>query len=521
MSPIAEDPADARALPHDPPPGGVVAGPDAAAGSSVVRRTWRAWWRYPAAVGIVGVSMAVAELFYQVFDTTRLSMIFLLAVLVVAVAMGSGPAYLASIAAFFAYNFYLVEPRFTFQGVTAEDLLLLAVFLTVSLMTGRLAGRVRDEAQRAIQRAHTTGVLFQASRELSSTGDEDALRERLTRQIAEAAKGEAVTIFEGRTWTAPAGVVAPANLLRRAPAIADDTAVNDAGWRARELRQDGVVLGVVAWRPEDPEGIGVDEERLINVLVDVGSAAIVRARLAGAQAELAALARTEQLHKALLSSISHDLRTPLAAIIASASSLKEFGDRFDPSVRKDLVETIEEEADRLNRFVSNLLNMTRLESGALAFKGEATTVAEVVDRVRTRLQRRLGGGKRLVTTCDDEAQVFVDPILLEQAIANVAENAVRFSPPGGAVTMDVRRQGEEVIVEVSDEGPGVPEADLTRIFEKFYRSPASSETLQGTGLGLSIARGLVESMGGAVGAQPRRDGRSGLTVAILLKALAT
>jgi two-component system sensor histidine kinase KdpD len=279
-----------------------------------------------------------------------------------------------------------------------------------------------------------------------------------------------------------------------------------------------VLLGVVAWRPADPEGLGLDEERLINVLVDVGSAAIVRARLAGAQAEVAALARTEQLHQALLSSISHDLRTPLAAIIASASSLKEFGERFDPAIRNDLVETIEEEADRLNRFVSNLLNMTRLESGALAFNGEATPTAEVVDRVQTRLHRRLGAGKRLTATCDEQVQVFVDPILLEQAIANVAENAVRFSPLDGAVTMDVRRRDDQVIVEVSDEGPGVPEADLTRIFEKFYRSPASSETLQGTGLGLSIARGLVESMGGAISAGPRHDGRSGLTVTIVLKA---
>jgi K+-sensing histidine kinase KdpD len=328
-------------------------------------RNLRGWRRYLAAVLVVVTTTCIAEMLYRTLGTTRLSMIFLAGVLVAAVWLGSGPAYFAAGLAFVIYNFYLCEPRFTLVFADPEDVIVLTVFLIVAMLTGGLAGRVRDEAKRAQARARTTATLLEASRDFAATTQEAEVRERLARRLAEAAKGDAV-IWDGvEAVTSHDDVAAPAPLLidaldlaRRAMSTVPVT-LESGAWRARPLRSGEAVLGVAAWRLSGSEPPDAEEMQLVSVLVDQGAAAIVRTRLAAAQAEVQASARTEQLRNALLSSISHDLRTPLAAILASASSLKAFGDRFTPEVRADLTDTIQEEAERLNLFVANLLNMTR------------------------------------------------------------------------------------------------------------------------------------------------------------------
>ena len=477
-------------------------------------------WRYLAALGVVMAATLVAELLYRVLETTRLSMIFLAGVLVAAVWLGSGPAYLAAAAAFLIYNFYLVDPRFTLPFGSPEEAIVLVVFLIVAMLTGSLAGRVRDEARRAQDRARTTQALLEASRAFGASIDEEAVRERLATHLAEAAKGEAVIWDGSRAFTHPRGRNLPADLISDVEALEaaapPDGVMTIVGgdWRARPLRAGGERLGVAAWRALSPQAPEAEAASLVDVLIDLGAGAIVRARLSEGQAEIQALARTEQLRNALLSSISHDLRTPLAAILASASSLKEFGDQFPPDVRDDLLATITEEAERLNLFVANLLDMTRLEGGALRVEAGPFSVREVIDRLTARLARRLGA-RRLVTKMADGGLIARgDPVLLEQALGNVLENAIRFSPDGSEILLTVHG-GDRVEIEVTDAGPGVPEAELDLIFEKFFRSPQALKHSQGTGLGLSIARGLTEAMGGAVHARPRADAR-GLVVALRL-----
>ncbi|WP_340645973.1 DUF4118 domain-containing protein [Phenylobacterium sp.] len=472
-------------------------------------------WRYLAALGVVMAATLIAELLYRVLETTRLSMIFLAGVLVAAVWLGSGPAYVAAAAAFLIYNFYLVDPRFTLTFGSAEDVIVLAVFLIVAMLTGSLAGRVRDEARRAQDRARTTAALLEASRAFGASIGEEAVRERLATHLAEAAKGEAVIWDGSRALTHPAGVAPPADLIADVEAPADSVLTIAGGdWRARPLRAGDERLGVAAWRPLGPEAPEAEEASLMDVLVDLGAGALVRARLSEGQAEIQALARTEQLRNALLSSISHDLRTPLAAILASASSLKEFGGQFPPEVRDDLLATITEEAERLNLFVANLLDMTKLDGGALQVDSSPFSVREVIDRLTTRLTRRLGA-RRLVTQMGVGGLIARgDPVLLEQALSNVLENAIRFSPDGSEIAISVQG-GASVRIEVTDAGPGVPEAELDLIFEKFYRAAHAAKHSQGTGLGLSIARGLTEAMGGAVNARPRADA-PGLVVALRL-----
>jgi len=465
-------------------------------------------WRYGAAFGIIAATTLVSEGLYRAFDTNRLSMVFLAGVLITAVTLGANPAYFAALLAFAIYNVYLVEPRFTFTFGTPEDVLVLLVFLGVAMLTGGLAGRLRDEAQRNQSRARVTGALFEASRRLSSASEEDVIRLHIVEQVAAAAKGEALMADQGQVWRSPRVEGAP-----EAAAALDFDALSAAGWTVRQVIADGGDLGLSAWRGGPGEAGDAEGERLINVLVDLGAAAVVRARLSAARAEVAAASRTEQLRNALLSSISHDLRTPLAAILASASSLKTFGGQFAPEVREDLVATIEEEAERLNRFVANLLSMTKLESGALSLERQSFDVVEVVNRVSERVGRT--GATVLRRLEGERFLIDGDPILLEQALGNLLENAVRYGFEGGTVLVRVSDLGAAIMIEVQDEGPGVPESDLQRIFEKFYRSPASTRASQGTGLGLSIARGLVEAMNGSIAASNRGDGQGGLVVAML------
>lgn len=457
---------------------------------------------YGVALVFILAATGVSELLYRVFDTTRLSMVFLAGVLATAVTQGAYPGYFAALVAFAIYNVYLVEPRFTFRFASPEDVLVLLVFLAVAMLTGGLAGRLRDESQRNLVRARATGALFEASRKLSSADDEEAIRRLVVEQMAAAAKGEAAMVDGPVTWRSP-HTDDPLGALARQPDF------SETGWRVRTLVADGTALGVAAWRSVEGEP-DADSERLIQVLADLGAAAVLRARLSAERSEIAATARTEQLRNALLSSISHDLRTPLAAILASASSLKTFGAQFAPDVRDDLVTTIEEEAERLNRFVANLLSMTKLESGALALESQAFAPAEVVNRAADRLDRL---GSAVTRSLDGAAMIEGDPILLDQALGNVLENAARYGQ-GGPIQVRVRQLGLAVLIEVADQGPGVPEADLDRIFEKFYRSPRSAGVSQGTGLGLSIARGLVEAMGGSIRASGRSDDSPGLVVSM-------
>lgn len=241
--------------------------------------------------------------------------------------------------------------------------------------------------------------------------------------------------------------------------------------------------------------------------------------MAWEKGQIETVARTERLRTALLSSISHDFRTPLTAILTSISSLREFGDRFEPGVRDDLMSTIEEEAERLNRYVANLLSMTKLESGALDVVSGPAPVAELLDRLVKRHRTRAGARTIALTVEDKRLCARGDVFLLEQALDNVLENALRYSPDGSLV--EVRAGGREgrVRVEITDQGPGVAPPERERIFEKFYRAQGALGQPSGTGLGLSIARGMIEAMDGRIEAGMRLDGAPGLRVTVDLTAM--
>ena len=482
---------------------------------SVIRRHPRLS-TYGAAVVVVVIANLVALPLDHWLGYARVSMIFLAAVLISAVKLGSGPAYLASILGFFSYNFYLVEPQFTL-GFESEDYLILLVFIAVAMLTGGLAGRVRDEASRSLNRARTTGVLFQAGRDFAALGDEAPIAERLAEGLAEAAQGEAVLLIDGRVRQSQNVLTLEPALIEALEACQTAGVLKQGpdGWRLRALWTEGRRLGAAAWRPSSAMTDEADQTRLIHVLIDMGTTAIARSRLSQAWAEIEARERTESLRNALLSSISHDLRTPLAAILASASSLKTFRGVFEPEVQDDLLDTITEETERLNAFVGNLLSMTRLEATALSPQSSAFDVSEGLDRTLRRYERRKGSRQLAMTPSAHPLIALGDPILFEQVLGNVLDNALRFSPEDGVVTIVPRYEGNALAIDVMDQGSGVPENELELIFNKFYRSSTTRETLQGAGLGLSIVRGLMEAMGGSAVALLGEQGR-GLIVRLQL-----
>jgi len=480
----------------------------------------RTIWRYAATFVIVALSTGVAEIVYRFSHLLRLSSVFLAGVLVTAFWLGSGPAYFASVIAFLAFNFYILGGRTPLSFTSWESILTLAMFFIVAMLTGSLTGRVRDEAQKAMTRARATQALFDATRDFSASPDENFIHERLAYHLAAAARSGALVVTQQGTFASPDGLEPPPGLLSRALALAGEEGVGGVvttladGWSLRPLHADGVSLGVAAWRPHAGGQLAADEQTLLAILADAGAAAVARARLAAAKSNAEARARTEELRNALLSSISHDLRTPLAAIMASASSLQEFGETFDLATRRDLTATIQEESERMNAFVANLLNMTKLEAGALAVTRTRFGVQEVVDRTMRRQQLT---HRRTVLEAAPFAELEAsgDPVLFEQALGNVVENAIRYSPAGSTVRIACERADDEAVVRVTDEGPGVPSEDIGRIFDKFYRSPSVAATA-GTGLGLSIARGFMEAMGGVVTAANRPKPERGLAVTLRL-----
>jgi two-component system sensor histidine kinase KdpD len=343
----------------------------------------------------------------------------------------------------------------------------------------------------------------------------------LADHLAAAAKGEAVVCDGVARTAAPQDLALPEEVLAEAAAmerawIYGAVTAQAGEWTLRPLAAGEALLGVAAWRPAGDQRLADEEETLLEILADAGAAAIARARLAAGKAEAESRARTEDLRNALLSSISHDLRTPLAAIMASASSLHEFGETFAPGVRKDLAATIQEEAERLDAFVANLLSMTRLEAGALAVQQIAFSVGEVVERTVAR-RAALSGQNLMVAIPPDLPEGVGDPVLFQQALGNVLENALRYGPAGGLVTVRAAAAEATVAVEVCDEGPGAPPEELERIFEKFFRSSRTAHR-PGTGLGLSIARGLMDGMDGAIAAENRA--KAGLRVTLRLPSVA-
>ena len=410
----------------------------------------------------------------------------------------------AAVFACFTYHFSLVEPRFTFRLAAADDFLTLFAFLLVALSMGVLAGRVRERERENRQRADETEALLQVSQDFNEAMDAQELAAQLVSRLKALAGVEALVVFDDGPSAADPSARAAILEARRTGGAARD------GWQARRLCREGPSC-TVAWRGPDDDH-AESRDRHCRLLVELAAASMDRLRLLAARAGLEAEARAGRLRDAILSSLSHDLRTPLSAVLASASSLRDYGDRFDAPTRQDLAEAIVGQAERLNRYVERLLDLSRIEAGQVAPAITAVSAGEVVDGAVRRLSPDQAGR---VTAKGLEAApaVRADGRLLEQCLFNLLDNAFVHGGTDVRVTVAVVDEGDWVRLEVRDDGPGVELDLIRRLGEKFQRGGAQTG---GSGLGLAVVKGFVSAMDGRAEFEPGPGGR-GLTARIILE----
>ncbi len=476
--------------------------------------------RYGAAAGLVGAANVVAYVAGPDPGPGNLAMIFLLGVLAAGAAFGIGPAILAALAAGVTYNFFFLDPRFTFLIAHPSDVFTYLVFFAVALATGWLSGRVRDQARRAARRAETVTALLQASRALSAASGADEAARALASQISAATGGAAMVLLgadagELRLAGPPRGVriLSPASAAAARAAWETGRAPEpeaggpEIGWDFQPLEGLHRRVGVVGLR-RPRAAWGTDKEELLGALLSQGAVAIERAELASTAAENQALRDADKLRSALLSSISHDFRTPLSTVLGSATTLLDYEKELKPAVRRDLLKSIREDAERLNRYVGTLLDMARLEGGALKPKQDWVDVREVAGSAVEQVRDRLGRRKVIREFARPLSMVRADATLLEQALLNLLDNAVSHTPDGSDIEIAAFEDPKNVLISVEDQGPGVPQEARANVFDRFRRAKAVADRTGGLGLGLSITKGFVEAMGGRVAVvSPVADGR--------------
>ncbi len=449
---------------------------------------------------------------FPFFEPANLIMTYLLAIVVIATRYGRGPSVFASVVSVAAFDFFFVPPHFTFAVADTQYLLTFAVMLVVGLVISGLTVRLRLQAEAARQREQRTAALYAMSRELAQSGAGEDLVAIAARHIANVF-GAAVAVLVPHTDGSlrlnrnEGGFVVEANDLAlsrrvfehgRPAGLGTDTSVVANAVYLPLLGHRGP-LGVVGVRPRRRDAFTTPEPlRLLETFVNHTALALERARLADEAQDARVRAETERLRSALLTSVSHDLRTPLAAITGATTTILE-STHLDQRTQHELLESVREEAERLNRLVQNLLEMTRLESGALQLRHDWHPLEEVVGAALGRLTKSLGNRRVTVNIPPDLPLVAIDDVLIEQVFVNLLDNAVKYTPTDSAIQITATTADRNVTVEVADSGPGLPQGAEDRVFEKFYR--AAPDGRRGAGLGLAICRGIVQAHGGRIWAR--------------------
>ncbi len=497
------------------------------------RRRWAPAWPAPrglavdlaAAAGSVALAVGAGEGLTALTPLPNLSMIFLAAVLFCSLQFGARAAILASLLSFLAYNFFFIEPIYTFTVAKPYELFALFVFLAVAVATGSLAGRLRDQRERIVKSAATTQSLYEFSRKLSGASGADEVLWAAAAHLHQTFGGRVVLLTPEGEGLAPAAAWPPDSGLdeaaeaaarwawqRREPAGAGTGTLPNISLQFRPLLAARGAIAVCGFAPGLPANEGA-----LTAILDQTAIALDRAQLAGEAVKAASLAENEKVRNALLDSLSHDLRTPLASIAGAASALRELGPKLSGDEARELIGSIEEETARLTRFVANLIDMSRIEAGGLKVAREWVDLADVVQGAVERARKAFPEQPLRVSLAADLPMVKGDARLLEQALFNLLDNAHKYAGDAGAA-IHARREGDKVALSVTDEGPGIKPQELERVFEKFYRAGKTDGRKPGTGLGLSICRGLIEAMGGTIEAQSPAVRRRGTRMLIRLPA---
>jgi two-component system sensor histidine kinase KdpD len=457
--------------------------------------------------------------FHPQLHLANVVMIYLLGVVAVAMRASRGPCVFACVLSVAAFDFFFTTPYHTLLVDHVQYVITFAVMLAVSLIISGLTFRVRNQAAFAVERERRTETLFRISRSMASAAGQPELVAAATRHAAETFAGEAAMLLPDEAGRVAVSAAVPGHewLDSREIAVAQwvydhgrragrgsDTLSAAAGLYTPMIGSQGRTLGVLAIRApseilfEDPERV-----HLLEAFASQTALALERAQLAQIAKVAEIDIQAERTRSALLSAVSHDLRTPLATIQGAVSGVLEQGIRLTPEQQRDLLQTAHDETEHLNRLVHNLLELTRAESGGLRLRKEWQSLEEIVGAALTRLEHRLLGRPLTVEIPTDLPLLFVDELLIEQVLLNLLENADRYSPADAAIVIRARAMPGSVAVEVCDNGPGFAPGEERRVFEKFYRG--SSAKGRGAGIGLTICAAIVQAHGGEIEAGNRDE----------------
>lgn len=489
----------------------------------------RAWLRYAQSALLVAAGAGLSALVHPLFAPTNLAMIFLLVVVIAAVALGRGPSLLAAVLSVLVFDFFFVPPQLTLAVSDTEYLLTFIALLAVGLIISNLTAQVREQAEAAQRREIRTIELYALSRDLAAAANLDEIVQHILVHAGQTFGREVAVLMPDaarRTvalYAASPGLTLDENELAVAawvfqhgqPAGRGTDTLPAATARYLPLKTARGVVGVLGVTPTDPASrLSPDQRHLLEVFASQSALAIERAQLAEQAQRAKMLQATERLQTALLNSISHDLRTPLVSITGALSSLQEEEIALDVEARRSLVENAREEAERLNRLVGNLLDMTRIEAGALKLTRELCDVQDVIGAALESLGERLRS-RPLTVESPPDLLAPLDFVLIVQVLVNLLDNALKYSPPGTPIEVLARVEGGDVIIQVADRGIGIPPDDLERVFDKFFRVQRPGQ-VGGTGLGLSICKGIVEAHAGRIWVQNRAGGGTVVAVALPL-----
>ena len=514
----------------------VIAG-DTIAGEPIPKKSVRAAERedrfdprpYMAALATVALALGFSELIAAWIGAANSDLIFLTAIVAVAVRFGLLPSLLASVASSLSYNFFFLPPIYTFTITDPTNVVAFVFFTLVGIIVSSVAARGRTQARAAMERARTTESLYSFSRKLAGTGTLDDVLWATAYQTALMLKVRVMLLLpEGGSIAVKAGyppedILDDADLAAAKWAFENDRSAgrgSDTLPGAKRLflpmRTGRGAIGVMGIDSDKPGPLFTpDQRRLLDALRDQGALAIERVKLVEEMDRVERAAETERLRSALLTSISHDLKTPLAAVLGAAETLRDLGQRLADGEKADLLSTIIDESERLNRFIANLLDMTKLESGAIAPNVALHDLGEIVGSALRRAGRILSRHNVELTLVPDLPMLELDAVLFEQVLFNLLDNAAKYAPPETTIRIQGWSSGDSVCLRVLDEGSGIAATDLEHIFDKFYRAQKTDQVRAGTGLGLAISRGFVEAMHGTIVGANRTD-RTGAAFTISL-----
>jgi two-component system sensor histidine kinase KdpD len=484
---------------------------------------------YLIALVAVAVALGVGLVIRPWLGIENVDLVFLTAVVGVAVRYGLWPSLLASVAASLCYNFFFLPPTYTFTITDPTNVTAFFFFIVMAVIVSNVAARVRTQAVAAMARARTTESLYAFSRKLAGAGTLDDVLWASAYQTALMLKVRVVLLLpENGSLSVKAGYP-PEDTL-------DESDLAAAKWAWQSDRPAGRAsdnlpgakrlflpmhtgrgaIGVVGIDNDRPGPLLTpDQRRLLDALMDQAALAIERVRLVEDLDRARRAAEADHLRSALLTSISHDLKTPLAGVLGAAGTLRGMSAVLDEGAKADLLATIIDESERLNRFIANLLDMTKLESGAVVLNTALHDLGELVGSALRRASKVLAQHRVEVDLDSGLPMVEIDPVLFEQALFNLLDNAAKYAPAGTTVHVHSWQGRDSAGLMVLDEGPGIAPGDLEHIFDKFYRARKADHVRAGTGLGLAISRGFVEAMHGTVVAGNRTD-RTGAVFTIRL-----